>query len=144
MNCLGCERETIETAWGNWCDPCGGVVIGQPPILFFRHVATMSGPTGHYPIVFDVSSNSYGVAWPRKTLMVTCIHCGLQTPGDDTRNGLKRLDDLRTQQFYSKRGTLDEILAWIQPIARGDGPDMPELAPAPSATEIEVKRFNVG
>lgn len=141
MNCLGCNRETIDCAWGNLCEACGGVVVGDPPRLFFRHVATVFGNNIAYLIVFDLSANAYGVAWPRKQAMVTCVHCGMKTPGDDSRSGLGRLDEMRTQQYFSKRGTLNEVLATIQPIASEEGSALPTLAPAPSATEDERKQL---
>lgn len=137
MDCKGCNRETVENAWGHWCDNCGGVVVGNPPKLFFRHVATVDGPGGRYPIVFDVSAGAYGVAWDRKVTLVKCIHCGQQTPSDDHRKDLTRLDELRPHGYYSKRGTLDAMLAFIQPIARGDGEDFPEISAHPNATDEE-------
>lgn len=147
MNCLGCTRETVYNAWGEWCDSCGGVVIGdppntagaKPPRLFFRHVATVRGKGGHFPIVFDLSSDCYGVAWQRKVTLVKCIHCGLLTPSDDARHGLAVLDEVhtRTQSFCSKRGSLDAMISLIQPIARDGGEEFPSIHAAPSSTEDE-------
>ena len=142
MRCLGCGSEVVENVWGNWCDSCGGVVVGNPPKLFFRHVATVEGKGGRYPIVYDLSAESYGVAWPKKVVLVKCIHCGMQTPGDDPRGGLTRLDDLRVS-YHSKRGPLDAMLAFIEPIARGGSEELPELSAAPSST-LEERKMILG
>lgn len=136
MNCERCRQETEETPWGPWCDTCGGVVIGER--LFFRHVATVSGEGGRFPVVYDLSAEAYGVAWPKKVQFVPCIHCGKSTPVE-VRKGLSVLDDLKSRGFLSMRGTLDQALAVIQPIARGDSPDIPEISAAPSSTEEERK-----
>ena len=137
VNCLGCGDEVVVNEWGNWCDKCGGVILaGKPPRLFFRHVATVDGKGGRFPIIYDLSSASYGVAWPRKVTYVTCIHCGGKTPGDDPREGLARLDDLKVS-FNSKRGSLEAMMALIQPIARGDSDDFPEISAAKTATQEE-------
>lgn len=138
MNCVGCRREAVENEWGAWCDECGGVVLGNPPKLFFRHVATVEGQGGRFPIVYDISAEEYGVAWRRRVLMVKCVHCGQQTPAE-TRRGLTLLDDLRTTQYYSKRGPLDLMLAHIQPIAKGDSEELPAIFASPQTTEEEKK-----
>ena len=138
ISCVGCGRETIQDMWGNWCDNCGGVVIGPPPRLFFRHVATLDGAGGRYSVVYDLSSESYGVAWPKKSTMVKCTHCGQLTPGDNVRFGLLQLDEINPQ-YYSTRGTLDAVVALIQPVARGDSDELPTLSVAPSCTEEERK-----
>ncbi len=140
MKCVGCNDEVPETVWGNWCDKCGGVVIPGTPRarLFFRHVATVDGAGGRFPVVYDLSAEAYGVSWPKTQVMVTCVHCGSQTPGEDPRNGLTRLDDLRVPS-NSRRGTLDAMIALIQPIARGDSEDLPGISAAPSSTPEERK-----
>jgi len=137
MNCQGCKGDTVDNAWGHWCDACGGVVVGTPPRLFFRHVATVDGAGGRFPIVYDISAQAYGVAWPKIVTMIKCVHCGMQTPGSDDRKGLTKLDDSGSQNFYSKRGTLDAMLAFIQPIAKGDSEDFPEISANPNATDEE-------
>lgn len=137
MRCIKCGSETRENEWGDWCDQCGGVIVaGTPPKLFFRHVATVEGARGRFPIVYDLSASAYGVAWPKEVTMVKCRHCGQQTPGDDGRDGLTRLDDLRVA-YHSRRGALDTMLAFIQPIARGNSEELPSLSVAPTATEGE-------
>jgi hypothetical protein len=137
MRCLGCGQETIFSEWGDWCDPCGGVVVaGSPPRLFFRHVATVKGDCGIFAVVYDISAEQYGVAWPRKVVTTKCIHCGQNTP-IDVRTGLAVLDDLQHRGFHSKRGTLDAMLAFVQPMARGGSSEIPILAPAPSVTDEE-------
>lgn len=152
MDCLNCRRETVSTAWGNWCDPCGGVFVESvpnfvngiivsrnPPRLFFRHVATAHGPGGLYPIVYDLSAEAYGVAWPKSSETVKCVHCGQDTPLDPPRTGLAVLDEIRSrpQGYASKRGSLDAMIAVIQPIASKGTNEWPKLTPAPTATPEE-------
>lgn len=142
MNCPGCTQETVHNMWGEWCDPCGGVMLGVPPILFFRHVATLSGAGGRFPIIYDKSASGYGIAWPRLVANVRCIHCGRDTPAE-ARKGLTNLDDIKPAGFYSTRGTLDEIIAIGQPLAKGESTELPELFVAPSATPEEVAAINL-
>jgi hypothetical protein len=123
--------------WGNWCDSCGGVVLGNPPKLFFRHVAVVDGAGGRFPIVYDLSTETYGIAWPRKVVQVKCIHCAQLTPVE-ARKDLTNLDDIKPSGFYSKRGSLNEMIAAGQPLAQGDSSELPSLDPAPSATAEEV------
>lgn len=142
MNCIGCKQETVENMWGNWCDTCGGVVLGNPPGLFFRHVATLIGAGGRFPIVYDKSADAYGVAWVKKTIFVKCIHCGLNTPAD-ARHGLNNLDDIKPSGFFSTRGSLNEVIAIGQPLAQGDSKELPEWALAPTATPEEAAIFQI-
>lgn len=151
VECINCKSQnTVENVWGNWCDACGGVMLPGslvddsdkglhpgPPRLFFRHVATVSGAGGRYPIVFDLSAGQYAIAWPRKVELVKCQHCGQNTPVE--RTGLGNLDDLKLIGYHSARGTLDAIIAVGQPIAKGDSDELPELSAAPSSTEEERK-----
>jgi hypothetical protein len=102
-------------------------------------VATVEGAGGRYPVVYDISTESYGVAWPKKVILVKCVHCGLQTPIENPKKDLTHLEDMGVPKHYSHRGSLDAMLALIQPIARGDSNDIPELIAAPSATELEKK-----
>lgn len=142
IKCLKCRNDTQKTAWGDWCDVCGGVVLqkGQDTELFFRHVATVEGKGGRFPIVYDRSASAYGVAWPKEVIYVDCVHCGMKTPANDDRRGLMKLDDIKSNGpgFYSQRGSLDAVLACIQPIAQGGG-DLPEISAAPTATDDEKK-----
>lgn len=148
MECINCKGPTIENAWGNWCDACGGVMLPGPPVpdseggvrpgpsrLFFRHVATVYGAGGRFPIVYDLSANQYAIAWLRKVEVVRCVHCGQNTPVD--RQGLGKLDDLKLLGYNSARGSLDAMIAIGQPLAKGDSAELPDLAPAPTATEEE-------
>jgi hypothetical protein len=128
--------------WGEWCDPCGGVMLGSPPILFFRHVATLRGKGGTFPIVFDKSTDNYAIAWPRLIANVRCIHCGRDTPAE-VRKGLTNLDDMRPSGFYSTRGSLNEMIAIGQPLAKGQFDELPEKFVAPSATVEEVEIVNL-
>lgn len=138
MNCLACLQETVHNAWGEWCDRCGGVVTGstKDPKLFFRHVATADGPGGRFPVVYDISSESYGVAWPKPSRETRCVHCGRLTPVD-AKSGLSNLDDMRQPAFYSSRGSLDAILAIALQKARGDSIEVPEISGAFSSTPEE-------
>lgn len=110
--------------------------MGQPPRLFFRHVATLEGIGGRYPIVYDLSSENYGVSWLRVIQKVRCVHCGQDTPVEE-RRGLAALDDIKVRNYYSQRGSLDAMLALIQPIAQGISGEVPELSVAPTATQEE-------
>lgn len=143
MNCQSCGKQTVENEWGNWCDPCGGVVMNfgegtkRSTRLIFRHVATVHGAGGRFPVVFDLTANEYGVAWPKKMHNVRCVHCGKDTPVDN-RSGLAVLEEMRGGHIYaSSRGSLDAMLALAQPLAMGESQEVPELSAAPSATAVE-------
>jgi len=142
MICVGCQKEAQETLWGVWCDSCGGVMLGNPPKLFFRHVATADGAGGRFPIVYDASSCSYAVAYPRpKSDFVKCQYCGKETPADPVEEkrrdrSAKELGFVRAP-FYVSHGTLDAIIGIVQPMAKGDSPEVPELSQAPSSTPEE-------
>jgi len=60
------------------------------------------------------------------------------TPGNDSRTGLAILDDMKAT-YFSKRGTLDAMIALSQPLAAGGTDELPVLSAAPSATEEEKK-----
>jgi len=103
-------------------------------------VATVDGVGGRFPVVYDISAEQYGVAWPKDQIMVGCRHCGQRTPGGESRYGLNLLEDAPQQSnFYSARGTLDAMLALIQPRARGGAEDIPVISVAPTATVEEQK-----
>jgi len=135
MKCVRCGGETVQDQWGDWCDDCGGVAASLDKMMF-RHVATVNGAGGRFAVVYDSSTADYGVMWPREDSMVICIHCGQQTPSE-VRSGLMQLDGMKPSKYYSKRGSLDAMLAFIQPIARRGSEELPELSVAPTATKQE-------
>jgi hypothetical protein len=142
MNCVGCNREGIETLWGCICNECGGVMVagGDGPRLIFRHVASVDGEGGRFQVVFDASAADYAVAYPRKAPMVVrCVHCGCETPTDLAgARAAAEIGMLKQPAHYVTHGTLDAVLAVIQPIARGsNGQGPPELSRSPHATEEE-------
>jgi len=122
--CLKCRADTIDLDYGPWCDTCGGVVVSGPdgPRLFFRHVATVYGAGGHYPVVWDPSTSDY------MTL----------TQKANPRAASRDEDGLRPPPLVSYHGSLDAVLAQIQPHAKGESAERPSLAPAPSATPEEM------
>lgn len=127
MQCLGCNGAVDETLWGPWCDPCGGVVVGGGHGLIFRHVATVQGEGGTFPIVYDKSSSAYA-------------HM-LKEPNPNAHlNGGD--DGFHRPPVQVVHGTLDAVLAIAYPDARGDGPGA-SLAPAPSATVEETARLRI-
>lgn len=143
MNCIGCDREGIETLVGVWCDPCGGVVgrsaerdalgnVLRDGLLLLRHVATVDGGGGRYPVVFDSSTGDYSASWPRVSSVV--------------RPTVRIDPDLqfRVNGIHTVHGTLDAVLAIVQPAAKGDSSDWPELSVAPTATVEERKLLGVG
>lgn len=140
MRCRGCGGPVVQDQWGEWCDTCGGVVSSRNADgevrLLYRHVATVDGAGGRFAIVYDTSTASYGVMWPKEDALVKCIHCGQKTPGD-IRSGLMQLDEIRPSRYCSERGSLDAMLALIQPVARRGSDDLPSLSVAPTATPTE-------
>jgi hypothetical protein len=148
MNCSGCGVEAKETWWGPWCDRCGGVMIGDPPKLFFRHVATVDGPGGRFSVVYDISTADYAVTYPRLgSTTVQCRHCGQETPVDP-EGERRRAASAAELGFHlppvsTTHGSLDAVLAAIQPFARGKGDDIPELSRAPSATAEECALLGI-
>lgn len=124
MICPGCGAEGKETVLGIWCDTCGGVVIRKGPNgpeLLFRHVATLDGKGGRFPIVYDVSTGDYSMAYQR-----------------EVKEFVKIRDEwVQRVKTFTNHGTLDAVIALGQPHAKGDGEEMPELSVAPSATPEE-------
>lgn len=124
MNCVTCSGPVQHTLHGDWCDACGGVSF-KPGQLFFRHVATVEGAGGRFPIVFDLSGNDYAASYPKP-------------PGTLAMPILADADlGFRPSGVFTVRGTLDAVIAIMQPVARGDSLEMPELSAAPSATDEE-------
>ena len=144
MDCQGCKREAVENLWGAWCDACGGVVVEgapkQPPKLIFRHVMTVEGAGGRYPIVYDNSAEQYGLAWEKAIDQVKCVHCHQMTPVEPPTG---RLEDIRSSRVFSKRGNLNEMIAASQPLAQGNSAEFPEKFAAPTATEEELAIINL-
>lgn len=123
MTCLSCKQEGVETLWGCWCDRCGGVALDGPagPRLFFRHVATADGAGGRFPIVWDISTADYAVLLPKRN----------ERKGRDE-------DGFRPPTWLTAHGSLDAVIAAIQPYAQGDSEEWPVLSAAPTATEAEL------
>lgn len=119
MACSNCNRDTNDTKWGPWCDPCGGVHVNGK--LFFRHVATVDGPGGRFPIVFDISTSDYAY-------MMRVVN-----PPSEKRD----MDGFSRPLLAVAHGTLDAMIALSFPDAAGDGSRQPELSAAPSSTELE-------
>ncbi len=129
MTCPGCEAEVPNSYLGPWCDSCGGLMV-RPGVLLLRHVATVDGPGGRYPIVFDLSCQDYS--------------CTIPVPPPNYNPGELDEDGFHPPPLTTYRApSLDAIIALMQPIASGPkGPDglpppMPELSAAPSATPRE-------
>jgi len=124
MDCVTCSGATQQTLYGDWCDTCGGVSF-KPGQLFFRHVATVDGAGGRFPIVFDLSGNDYSASYPKP-------------PEAPVMPMLADADlGFRPPEVFTVRGTLDAVIAVMQPIARGDSPELPQLLAASSATDTE-------
>ena len=122
MDCITCMDPVVETVWGPWCDKCGGV-RAPTGLLIFRHVATAYGDGGRHPIVFDASTESYAVVMPH----LRNPHAG----------EMDSFGEFRKSPLVMAHGTIDAMIALVQPLARGDGHHLPSLAPAPSATKEE-------
>lgn len=107
---------------GLWCDRCGGVMLPGPegPRLFFRHVATADGAGGRFPIVWDISMSDYMVL----------------TKERNPRGG-RDIDGLRPPHLIACHGSLDAVIAFIQPHAKGASDEWPSLTAAPTATDDE-------
>lgn len=118
--CPTCNGETSELErWGPWCDTCGGVSF-KPGQLFFRHVATVYGDGGRFPIVFDVSTGDYAY-----------MHKEPNPPSDK-----KDIDGFKRPTVRVSHGSLDAVIAVSYPDVRGDSGEA-HLAAAPSATPEE-------
>lgn len=118
--CPNCDGPVNFTLFGAWCDTCGGVAT-RKGLLFFRHVATVDGAGGRYPIVFDVSTGDYAH-----------MH-----PGTQPDTGPKVEGEFRRPHVRVSHGSLDAVIALAYPDAKGDGEEAPELSAAPTATPEE-------
>jgi len=126
MACVSCKGDTVDNPWGPWCDACGGVSF-KPGQLFFRHVATVDGPGGRFPIVYDVSTSDYAYI--------------LKDPNPD-------VDKIDGDGFHRPsaqvvHGSLDAVIAISYPDVRGGGPDQPSLFPSPASTPEERQLMGV-
>jgi len=131
MTCMGCRREVDETWFGPWCEDCGGV-MARPDFLLFRHVATVSGGGGAFAIVWDASLHDYVFIVPK--------------PDDPTQpmpnphaNKIDHLGggEFRRPPIIKVHGSLDAMIAFAQPWAKGKAEELPTLSAAPQATPEE-------
>ena len=128
MTCPGCTAEVPNYFLGPWCDACGGIA-SRLGVLLLRHVATVDGPGGRFPIVFDASCQDYSCS------------ANMPPPGYDPTK--RDEDGFRPAPITTFHGTLDAVISLMQPIARGpktldgEAPPLPELSAAPSATPQE-------
>jgi len=120
MRCRGCDAIAQESSYGPWCDACGGVMFraGEP---YVRHVATASGAGGDFKILYDHSFRQYSVAVTRN--IKTWVE-------------LKK-DFVQAVRTFIYTGTLDYVIALIQPEARGDAKEYPALLIGAGANDDE-------
>lgn len=124
--CRGCGIEAKDTSLGAWCDSCGGVAIrpgkdGAKPELLFRHVCTLDGKGGRFPVVYDQSTADYAMPYDR-----------------EIKEYIKENDEWRQRtKTFMNHGTLDIVIALGQPLAKGNCEEVPEISVAPSATDEE-------
>ncbi len=129
LTCPGCGTTVPPYFLGPWCDTCGGI-MARPGVLLLRHVATVDGPGGRFPIVFDRSCDDYSCSIPK-------------APRPEAQMKLRDEDGFKRPRITTYRGSLDLVIAMMQPIARGpkgpdgEAPPMPELSAAPFATDEE-------
>jgi hypothetical protein len=89
--------------------------------VFFRHVATVDGPGGRFPIMYDESTSDYAY-----------MH---KTPNPPTNK--TDMDGFKRPRMRVSHGSLDAVIAVAYPDVRGEDGGQPELSAAPSATESE-------
>lgn len=121
--CVTCKGETKETTFGPWCDVCGGVSF-KPDQLFFRHVATVDGPGGRFPIVYDMSTSDY--AYMHKE----------PNPPSNKRD----IDGFHPPRARVSHGSLDAMIAISYPDVRAPIGQQSEvhLSASPKATPEEM------
>lgn len=125
MACFMCGGQTHDdNPWGPWCDACGGIAAG-PGRLLFRHVATVEGPGGRFPIVWDVSTSDYAY-------MLKTPH-----PPDPKRDKQRDMDGFKRPRVQVAHGTLDAVIAISYPDVKGEADEGVYLYPAPTSTEEE-------
>jgi len=126
MACVTCHSDTHESRWGPWCDACHGVSIA-PGQLFFRHVATVEGPGGRFPIVFDLSTRDYAYMFKDP----------VPAPPRE-RRGVDDMDGFRRPPMRIAHGTLDAMIALSYGDVKGDGDGTNlELSASPASTPEE-------
>jgi len=118
--CPTCKGETRDSQFGSWCDPCGGVSY-KPGVLFFRHVATVDGPGGRFPVVYDLSTSDYAYMFKDPAP---------SRPGRD-------LDGFRRPTVRVAHGSLDAMVALSYKDVKGDESAPPLLSVAPTSTKEE-------
>src|SRR6266496_1181193 len=121
MECRNCGGQARETSYGPFCDRCGGVWL-RPGEPYVRHVATAKGEGGEFPILYDHSLSEYAFSFQR--LVRTWVQV--------------QNDWVQTLRTFTKHGTLDEMIALVQPHARGTGAGIPELLTGSGATPEEI------
>lgn len=115
---------------GNWCDSCGGVA-GRKGLILLRHVATLDGKGGRFPIVYDISTSDYAATFPK-------------APDAPVMQMLSDMDiGFHAPTVHTVHGTLDGVIAVMQPISRGDAENWPELSVAPTATDEEKSLLGI-
>lgn len=117
--CQNCRGEVVYNDWGPWCDRCGGVYF-KPGVVFFRHVATVEGQGGRFPIVYDLSTSDYAFMHKEPAAV----------------DGKTDLDGFHKPGVNVSHGSLDAVIGISWPDARGEGAEA-ELSAAPSATDEE-------
>lgn len=112
----------MSSDWGPWCNTCGGVRF-KPGPLFFRWAATVQGPGGTFPIVYDISTSDYAY-----------MHKTANQPSDK-----KDIDGFRRPTRQVSHGTLDACIA-VAYVDCKDGQEDAELSvqPSPFTTEEEL------
>jgi hypothetical protein len=95
----------------------------RPGTLFFRHVATVEGPGGRFPIVYDLSTSDYAY-----------MHKDLNPESDK-----KDIDGFRRPRARVSHGALNAVIAVSFPDVRPrEGEEGGVfLSAAPSATPEE-------
>lgn len=131
MGCLKCGG-TIHDWFGDaWCDACNGVVVpnADGTRIIFRHVATVDGPAGRYPVAWDESAHHYLFRWPNKV---------------NPKAGKMGIDgDIKRPKLLTSFGPLDMVLMQALTAARGNHAGVPELSVAPSSTDDERAMLGV-
>ncbi len=130
MICQGCGREARDWFGDAWCDHCGGV-MARPGFLLFRHVATVDGPGGRLPIVWDESTSDYKFRYAHEAKPSEAYRRAMEDFNPDFHRR-------RPANFRTQHGSFDSVLALAGSIAKGSS-DGIELSFAPTSTEEERK-----
>ena len=128
MACVSCGGITHDWFGDEWCDACGGVMIkhgDRPAQQLHRHVATLEGAEGRFPIVWNASAANYLFRWPNKV-------------NPRFLEGGRGVDEeFLTTPILSTFGFLDVVMSQAITAARGDSDEAPTLSVSPSATTVE-------